>query len=273
MATGTARKQKVIMAAFDRGQVPTIACINHASVGLGVDFNKLIVALQKFLDECFVPVWGTPAKLVKATRPLPGAWTLVFLDNADAANALGYHDLTVNGLPLAKIFVKTTLQDNQKVSVTACHELAEMMVDPAINLWSDGPNNMLYAYEMCDAVEEQEFLIDGIAMSDFVYPAFFEGFRKPKSTQFDYLKKVTKPFQILAGGYSLVRKGTSVTQIFGSVAKQKRFAREDRRQHRSEYRKRLVKRRNVAKSSRAAAGNGGRRQEKLQPMQPSMTTH
>ncbi|MBI3898706.1 MAG: hypothetical protein HY308_10480 [Gammaproteobacteria bacterium] len=229
------------MAAFDHGQVPTIACINKATVDLGVNFNKLIPALQKFLDNIFVPVWGTPAKLVNTTKPIDGAWTMAFLDDADAANALGYHDLTKKGLPLSKIFVKTTLKDQQKVSVTACHELAEMLVDPAINLWSDGPNNTLYAYEMCDAVEEEEFLIDGIAMSDFVYPAYFEIFRKANSAQFDHLKKVTRPFQILSGGYSIVRKGTTVTQIFGSAKKAKRFKNEDRRLHRGEYRKQRVK--------------------------------
>ncbi len=231
------RSRKIVMAAFDRGQVPKVACINKATVGLGVDFDRLVPALQKFLDEHFVPVWGTPATLVKATRPLAGAWCLIFLDNADAANALGYHDLTNNDLPLAKIFVKTTLASGQKVSVTACHELAEMMVDPAINLWADGPDASLYAYEMCDAVEEEEFAIDGIAMSDFVYPSYFEPFRKAKSTRFDHLDLLTRPFELRKGGYSLVRNGAKVTQIFGSPAKARRFEREDRRLHRSEYRK------------------------------------
>jgi hypothetical protein len=229
--------RKIVMAAFDRGQVPRVACINKATVGLGVDFDRLVPALQRFLDEHFVPVWGTPATLVKATRPLVGAWSIIFLDNADAANALGYHDLTKNDLPLAKIFVKTTLASGQKVSVTACHELAEMMVDPAINLWADGPDASLYAYEMCDAVEEDEFAIDGITMSDFVYPSYFEPFRKPKSTRFDHLDLLTRPFELRKGGYSLVRDGTKVTQIFGSPAKARRFEREDRRLHRSEYRK------------------------------------
>ena len=64
---------KPIMAAFNQRAVPTIACINLATVPLGVDFDALIPALQKFLDDCFVPVWGSPAKLVKANKPLDGA--------------------------------------------------------------------------------------------------------------------------------------------------------------------------------------------------------
>jgi hypothetical protein len=101
------REPKLVMAAFNKGAVPSIACINKATVSLGVDFNKLIAALQKFLDEYFVPVWGTPAKLVKAAKPLPSAWALAFLDDADTPRALGYHDLTKDGLPLAKIFVNS----------------------------------------------------------------------------------------------------------------------------------------------------------------------
>lgn len=227
----------IVRAAFDQGQIPTIACINKATVSLGVDFNKLVPALQKFVDQSFAPIWGTHATLVKATTFQPGAWAIVFLDSADVQGALGYHDLTPDGLPLSKVFVKTTLADHQKVSVTACHELAEMLVDPAINLWAEDSRGTMYAYEMADAVEEAEFAIDGIAMSDFVYPAYFEAFRKARSTQFDYLRKVSRPFQILGGGYSIISKGGKVSQIFGSKAKRKRFRQEDRRGHRSQYRR------------------------------------
>ena len=235
------RRSRIIAAAFDRGQIPTIACFNRATVplGVGVDFDRLVATLQQFLDEIFVPVWGTPARLVKTTGFRKGAWALAFLDTADVANALGYHDLTPDGLPLSKVFVRTTLGDGQKVSVTASHELAEMMVDPAINLCSTGPQNRLYAYETADAVEEEEFLLKGVPLSDFVYPSWFEVFRKPGSTRFDHLKKVSRPFQILHGGYMPVFVNGKWTQIFGSRAKARRFAREDRRGHRSTYRGRV----------------------------------
>ena len=247
-------KRSTVMAAFDHGQIPTIACINKATVDLGVDFDKLIAALQRYVDTCFAPVWGTPAKLVKASRPLKGAWAMVFLDNADAQDALGYHDLTPDGLPLSKVFVRTTLKDGAKVSVTASHELAEMLMDPAINMWSEGPNNVFYAYEMADAVEEEAFSINGIPMSNFVYPAYFEMFRKPRSAQFDYLRKVTRPFQILKGGYSIVMKNGKISQVFGSSAKARRFSREDRRGHRSEQRVALIaKQRGAGKRQHASA--------------------
>jgi hypothetical protein len=228
-------RSRFIAAAFDHGQVPSIACFNKATTALGVDFDRLVAALQKFVDQYFVPVWGTPARLLKTTGFRKGAWGLALLDRADVANALGYHDLTPDGLPLSKVFVQTTLEAKQKVSVTACHELAEMLVDPAINLAATGPGNVFYAYETADAVEEVEFAIDGIAMSDFVYPAWFEGFRQAGSAPFDYAKKVRRPFQILAGGYMSVFKNGKWTEIFGSRAKARRFREEDRRGHRSSY--------------------------------------
>jgi hypothetical protein len=63
---------------------------------------------------------------------------MVFLDDADQPGALAYHDPTPDGLPQAKVFVKTTLENRNLVSVSASHELVELLVDPAINLMTTG---------------------------------------------------------------------------------------------------------------------------------------
>jgi hypothetical protein len=225
--------------AFNQGDIPKIACFNKATTPLGVDLNKLIDAMQAYIDDDIAPVWGTPAKLVKSTDFLKGQWAMVFLDDADQPGALAYHDLTPDGLPLAKVFVKTTLANHDLVSVSASHELVEMLVDPAINLMTTGPDpKTVYAYESADPVEALSYAVKGIPMSDFVYPSYFEVFHKPGSVQFDRLKKVNKPFQILSGGYQIIFKNGKWTQIYGSASKKKNFAREDRRGHRSEERKR-----------------------------------
>jgi hypothetical protein len=228
---------KPTLGAFNQGGVPTIACFNKATTPLGVNFNALIAAMQTYVNEHVAPVWGTPAKLTKTKGFIKNAWAMVFLDNADQPGALAYHDLTPDGLPLAKVFVRTTLQNHDLVSVSASHELVEMLVDPAINLMTTGPDpKVIYAYESADPVEALSFNVSGIPMSDFVYPSYFEDFHKPGSVQFDRLNKVTKPFQIRAGGYQIIFKNGKWSQIFGSAAKKKRFAREDRRGHRSQQR-------------------------------------
>jgi len=224
-------------AAFNQGQIPTIACFNQAKTPLGVDLDDLIAAMQAYITNNVVPIWGTPANLVKTTDFQPGAWAMVFLDNADAPNALAYHDLTPDGLPQAKVFVKTTLANNDLVSVSASHELVEMLVDPAINMMTTGPDRTtIYAYESADPVEALSFAVNGIQMSDFVYPSYFEVFRQPGSVQFDQMNQVNAPFQILADGYQIIFKDGQWSQVFGSKEKEKAFAREDRHQHRSEQR-------------------------------------
>jgi hypothetical protein len=232
-----ASKQRLVYAAFNQGGVPTIACFNRATTALGVDFDKLIAAMQRYVDAYVAPVWGTPAKLVKSTGYVKNAWAMVFLDDADQPGALAYHDLTPDGLPQSKVFVRTTLQNGDQVSVSASHELVEMLVDPAINMMTTGPEDgTFYAYESADPVEALSFKVNGIPMSDFVHPSYFEGFRKAGSVPFDHMKKVKRPFQILAGGYQIIYKDGQWSQLFGSAAKARAFAREDRRGHRSEER-------------------------------------
>jgi hypothetical protein len=219
-----------------QGGAVTIACVNQAKTGLGVPFDKLTAALQKCYDTCFLPVWGYPVRLYNTTAPQKSDWQFLYFDDADEAGALGYHDLTKDGQPVSKVFVKTTIDDGQLVSVTACHELFEMAIDPLANLWAEATDGTEYAYEMSDPVEEDTFLIDGIAMSNFVHPSWFEPFNHPKGTKFDHLGKLTKPFSMTKGGYMIVKKKGAVRQVFGSEAKARRFSKEKRLGHRSEYR-------------------------------------
>jgi hypothetical protein len=232
------------LVAIDRGQVPRITCIDRSTYAHQVDFKALVGALQKYVDEHFAPVWGTPAKLVVGSELLQGAWTLALFDVAEdgfpfleappATGAIARHRLGTNGLPLAMVFVRDVLSNREEVSVAASHELAEMLVDPAVNLWCRGPGDELFAYEVCDVVEEETFEIDGFKMSDFVYPAYFEAFRTPNSTKFDYCDKIERPFQILPKGYSQVLKDGQVVTQFGS--EEKSFDNEKRALHRSEFR-------------------------------------
>ena len=234
--TGTSA-DKPTLGAFNVGEVPTIAVFDQATTALGVDLGTLIAAMQAYVDRSVVPVWSTPAHLVQTSDFQAGAWAMVFLDDADQPGALAYHDLTPDGWPLAKVFVRTAVQNGDLVSVAASHELVEMLVDPAINLMSTGPDaKTMYAYESADPVEQLSFPVNGIAMSDFVYPAYFEAFRKPGSTRFDHMGRVDRPFQILSGGYQIIFKDGKWSQVFGSKAKARDFAREDRRGHRSEAR-------------------------------------
>ena len=66
-----------------QGGPVTIACINEATVDLGVPFDKLTAALQKCYDQHFLPVWGYPVKLYNTTEPKPSDWQFVYFDTAN----------------------------------------------------------------------------------------------------------------------------------------------------------------------------------------------
>ena len=62
---------------------------------------------------------GVLANLIPEDGYVHGAWAIVFLDHADHAHALAYHDLTPEGYPQSKVFVKTTLADGGNIAVSS----------------------------------------------------------------------------------------------------------------------------------------------------------
>jgi hypothetical protein len=219
-----------------RGRPQRIACINKTKhVPLGVPFGKLTATLQKCYDRHFLPVWGFPVKLYNTRRARAGDWQLIYVDDAKDASTDGEH-LTLHGAPVAYVYVQNALAGGEQVSLTASHELFELAIDPMDNLWAEGPGGWNYAYEMCDAVEDDRFPVDGLAMSNFVYPAWFEPFKHRRGTKYDHMSKLKRPFSISKGGYIIIARGRRVHEKWGSAAKKARFKLEDRRGHRSEYR-------------------------------------
>lgn len=193
-------------------QVATIqiSVINESTVVSDAEVTPVVAALQKQVTNDFRPAWGTDAELTlipKNSQPPTGSWWLVILDDSDQAGALGYHDLTSEGLPIGKVFAASDLKAGTSWTVTASHELLEMLADPNINLnvfvQNENTSGILYAYEVCDACEDDSFgyPIDNVTVSDFVYPSWFESFRPEASTQFDRMNKIQNPLQLLAGGY------------------------------------------------------------------------
>jgi hypothetical protein len=183
---------------------------NASTVLTDQQVKDAVPALQTQVHRDFAPAWGIDADLTfvpQGAQPAPGSWWLVILDDSDQAGALGYHDITPEGMPLGKVFAKTDMDFHQQWTATASHELLEMLGDPDINLTAfvqaDATSGVLYAYEVCDACEADDYgyQINGVLVSDFVYPAWFESFRQPNSTQFDFQNRIHKPFELLPGGY------------------------------------------------------------------------
>ena len=186
-----------------------VSIINQCTVLTDVQVQPVVNALQVQVHRDFAPAWGIDAELIfvpKGHTPDPTTWWLVLLDDSDQAGALGYHEVTPTGLPIGKVFAKTDIDYKLKWSVTASHELLEMLSDPDINLTTflqvSNYGGYLYAYENCDSVEDDAYAynINGVDVSDFVLPIYFQP--SIPATKWDFCGHLKGPVpQMLPGGY------------------------------------------------------------------------
>ncbi len=84
-----------------------ISVINASTVLADDEIQPVVGALQKQVNNEFRSAWGIDAKLEfvpNGMQPPEGTWWLAILDDSDQAGALGYHDVTTEGLPMGKVF-------------------------------------------------------------------------------------------------------------------------------------------------------------------------
>lgn len=183
-----------------------IGVINESTVVADSKIAIYTAAIQTQVKRDFARFWGYDADLTfypKGQKLPPSIWQMIILDTSDQAGALGYHDYTSAGQPIGKVFAKSDIDNGSSLPVTISHEVLEMLGDPGINLtalYDDGKSQKLYAYENCDAVEADNlgYKINGILVSDFVTPAWFEPYPGMK---YDFMGKVKHPFTLAPGGY------------------------------------------------------------------------
>lgn len=187
--------------------IHTLNLINESTVAHDDQLAEIAAALQKQINRDFREEWWTNAT-VKAIptggTPEPGAWWLTVADTLEVAEALGYHDLTPDLQPVALIGAKLDIEFGSSLSVTIGHEALEMLGDPLIGLMvEDDRTKRAYAYENCDACEADKFgyEVDGVLLSDFVLPAFFNQYQEGHAAKLDHGGHVKEPFEILEGGY------------------------------------------------------------------------
>jgi hypothetical protein len=197
-----------------------VAVLNRSSVVTDETAERYTKALKIQVTRDFAPFWGIDARVtfVPSTdlTSWKGKWNLVIADTSDEAGALGYHELTPEGLPVSYAFAKTDKLSGYSTSVTMSHEILEMLGDPNINLAAEGPGGF-YAYENCDAVEYDgdgyHIEVDGrqVLVSDFVTPAWFS---QDAPGPWDFRRLLNGPFELRGGGYISIFKNGSWTNDF-----------------------------------------------------------
>ncbi len=180
-----------------------VVLLDQSSMNLTLaQVNEVAQALQTQLDRDFTPVWGVHALVQAIDRNQqipPGTWPMRILDQSEAG--LGVH-LDKNRKPFAEI------QAGTDWSITASHELLEMLVDPLghrlvsdpdIDPASDG-HQVHYLVEVGDPCEIYTYQMNGISVSDFVTPEYYD-VNAPAGTALDFLNQLNKPLEVPRGCY------------------------------------------------------------------------
>jgi hypothetical protein len=179
-----------------------VALINKSSAKIPfATLDKVAQALQIQLDRDFTPIWGRRAQVsaLAPSEPTPAsAWPIRIVDAP--VGGLGIH-LDRAHRPYAQV------KPTSDWSVTASHELLEMLADPLGNHFIHAPDIdpksdghlVQYLVEVGDPCEIYEYKIDGVAVSDFVTPEYYD--ESATAAPLDFLGRLSRPFAVPKGCY------------------------------------------------------------------------
>ena len=171
-----------------------ISVINHTNGTISDQVaQRVIRAMNRQIAEDFDPYWSMSATLrlegksgqtpdVQEPADMRGDAIIYLWDEVNVADALGFHDRNFRGIPFGFVFTALSTALGENWTVTLSHEALEMIADPEVNLLVMGPHPdpnsnavVFHWYEMCDAVQNETYEIDGVEVSNFLLPLYFTG--------------------------------------------------------------------------------------------------
>jgi hypothetical protein len=171
------------------------------------DLMRVSAALQKQASRDLEPIWEITATVdaFASLEEVPdGYWPMIVKDNIGTPGAAGVH-MDKDGQPFALIASSNTLDG---WSLTASHEMCEMLVDPSGDKQATGDSPMpgqervSFLVEVCDPSEAADFAYstNGILVSDFYTPHYFDPM-SASGVRYSFTGAITQPRQVLRGGY------------------------------------------------------------------------
>ena len=168
------------------------------------DVARVAAALQRQATRDFRPIWKVEATVDAFPRleDVPVSyWPMIVETDIDTPGAAGVHE-DKDGQPFALIAMSDSW------SLTASHEMLEMLADPFGKRVIPGKSpkrgqgRVEFLVEVCDPCEADQFAytVNDILVSDFYTPHYFDPIRT-ESTRYSYTGALTKPRQVLRGGY------------------------------------------------------------------------
>ena len=190
------------------------------------DVLQVAAAVQKQVSRDFAPIWGIEAT-VDAFADLDSVPSdyrpvVVFGDTRELAgrieNAITPQEATlllaefdrgqISGIHLNSFtrqpFALVAADEGWEIAVS--HEVLELIADPhgnrliAVTHPLDHRRRVLVLVEVCDPCQAFWYPVNGIRMSDFYTPRYFDPVSSA-STRYSFTGQIERPLQILDGGY------------------------------------------------------------------------
>lgn len=184
-----------------------VALVSESRKISASDVARVSAALQKQASRDLVEFWGIKATVdaFPQLEDVPvGYWPIIVMDDIQTPGAAGVHE-DKNGQPFALVM---SSEEIDGWSLTASHELIEMLVDPFGNrlMAGDSPKadqgRVQILVEACDPSEAADFAysVNGVLVSDFYSPRFFDPVAAP-GVRYSFTGAIEEPRQVLRGGY------------------------------------------------------------------------
>lgn len=166
-------------------------------------------ALNEQVQADFAPAWHVRATVGYYLSPPAGTWTIQLVKSLSDPSALGYHTDS-DKQPVAYV---DAIDDQSRVdpdwTITASHELLEMLADPWGNRLHSAKHldgrahdgRVRYLLEVCDPCEATSYEVGGVAVSDFILPAYYRSTRSGLHPKLSYAGAITEPQEVDEGGY------------------------------------------------------------------------
>jgi hypothetical protein len=166
--------------------------------------NRVAAALQKQAIRDFTAIWDINATVdgFSLLTDVPiGYWPIIVRDDIGQPGASGVH-LDDDGQPFALV------QYSDSWSLTASHEMLEMLADPfgsrlvAGDSPMPGQGRVEFLVEVSDPTEDAQFgyTVNGILVSDFLTPNFYDPVTAP-GVRYTFGGHLDAPRTIADGGY------------------------------------------------------------------------
>jgi hypothetical protein len=190
--------------------------------------RRMVDACNRQVMEHLAPVWALAPSGVRFAPTqqalASAAWVVNLADDIDDPQALGYHTIDAKGVVSGVIGISVCLDNGAQVltgpysvSSVLSHEVLELVVDPFCQTWCDTGRGWMVCAEVCDPVQAYGYTIDGVQVSDFVTPAWFNA--DATHLSLDYLGKARRPFGLTKGGYYVRANTSTASQVLGALGR------------------------------------------------------